>query len=134
LAALDADVWVVDAEGVELVGDGVVETRLEFVVGGCGGWVGCAGDDEDAQDRAVLDHLEFADLGVAAEQREVEGVDGDGVAVAGGEVEDVVAAAVDGVHPGEDAPARAGVGVEGDDVGNFEAEERLHQVVQVGDQ
>jgi hypothetical protein len=44
------------------------------------------------------------------------GVDGDLTAVAGREGEDVVAAAVDGLHPGENASAGAGVGVDGDDV------------------
>jgi hypothetical protein len=42
-------------------------------------------------------------LGFAGEQGELEGMDGDPAAITGGKGEDVVAAAVDGVHPGEDA-------------------------------
>jgi hypothetical protein len=61
-------------------------------------------------------------------------VDGDLTAVAGAEGEDVVATAIDGVHPGENASAGAGVRVEGDDVGHLQSEQRLDQVVQVGDQ
>jgi hypothetical protein len=100
----------VDAEPQELLGDGLAKAGLQWVVAGCRG---VAGDDEDTQDRAVLDDLELADLGVAGEQGKVQGVDGDPAAVVGGKPEDVVAAAVDGAGPDQGAPARAGVGVEG---------------------
>ena len=99
------------------------------------GWAGwMPGNHEYAQQRALLDDLEFTDLRVAGEQREVQGMDGDLTAVAGAEGEDVVAAAVDGLHPGENASAGAGIRVEGDDIGHLESEQRLDQVVQVGDQ
>jgi hypothetical protein len=93
-----------------------------------------AGDDEDMQDGAVLDDLELADLGVAGEQGELQGVDANPAAVTGGQREDVVAAAVDGAGPDQGAPAWAGVGVEGDQVGHLQPEQRLDHVVQVGDQ
>jgi hypothetical protein len=74
-AALDGDLRVVDAELVELLGDGLAEAGLQSVVAGCRGVVG---DDQDAQDRAVLDDLELANLGVAGEQGELQGVDAKG--------------------------------------------------------
>jgi hypothetical protein len=104
---------------------------LRLVVAGCRR---LAGDDEDAQEWAVLDDLELADLGVAGQQGEVEGVDGDPAAVAGGKREEVVAAAVDGADPDQAAPAPTRVGVEGDQVGQLQPEQRLDQVAQVGDQ
>ena len=63
----------------------------------------------------------------------MERVDGDLTAVAGGEEDAVAATAVDGLHPGENAPAGAGVRVDGDDVSHLESELRLDQVVQIGD-
>jgi hypothetical protein len=96
----------------------MAETRLEPVVAACyrrAGWM--PGNHEYVQQRALLDDLEFTDLRVAGEQCEMEGMDGDLTAVAGGEGEDVVAAAVDGLHPGEHASARTGIGVESDQVG-----------------
>ena len=131
MAALDGDLGGVDAQPLKLPGDGLAEPGLQRVVVVCRPW---AGDDEDAQDRAVLDDLELADLGVAGEQGEVQGVDGDPAAVAGGKREDVVAAAMDGPGADQGASARAGVGVEGDQVGHLQPEQRLDQVVQVGDE
>ena len=52
LAALDGDLGVLDAELVELLGDGLAKAGLQWIIAG-GRRV--AGDDEDAQDRAVLD-------------------------------------------------------------------------------
>ena len=63
-----------DAEPDELPGDRLSEPRVQLSVAGCRRM---AGDDEDAQDRAVLDDLELADLGVAGEQGELQRVDGD---------------------------------------------------------
>jgi hypothetical protein len=70
LAALDGDLWGLDAEPEELVGDGLAKAGLQWIVAGCRG---VAGDDEDAQDWAVLDDLELADLRVAGEQGELQG-------------------------------------------------------------
>jgi hypothetical protein len=99
-----------------------------------GGLDGIPGNHEYAEQRALLDDLKFTDLRVASEQCEVEGVDGDLTAVAGAEGQDVVATAVDGLHPGENASAGAGVRVDSDNVGHLESEQRLDQVVQIGDQ
>ena len=44
MAALDRDVWVLDAEPVELLGDGLAKAGLQWIVAGCRG---VAGDDED---------------------------------------------------------------------------------------
>jgi hypothetical protein len=41
---------------------------------------------------------------------------------------------VNGAGPDQDAPASTGVGVEGDQVGHLQPEQRLNPVVQVGDQ
>src|SRR5829696_3863822 len=89
LAALDRDLWVLHAKREELLGDGLAKAGLQWVIAG---YRRVAGDDADAQDRAVLDDLELADLGVAGEQGELEGVDGDPAAVTGRKGEDVVAA------------------------------------------
>ena len=50
MAALDRDLWVMDAEPEELVGDGLAKAGLQWIVAGCR----LAEDDEDAQDWAVL--------------------------------------------------------------------------------
>jgi hypothetical protein len=104
----------VDAEPEELPGEGLAEPGLQA---GVAGWCCGAGDDAEVQGRAVLDDLELADLGVVGEQGELQGVDGDLAAVAGGERQDVVAAAVDGGGADQAASAGAGVGVQGDQVG-----------------
>jgi hypothetical protein len=96
----------VDAEPDELAGDRLSEPRVQLSVAGCRRM---AGDDEDAQDRAVLHDLELADLGVAGEQGELQRVDGNPAAVAGGKRKDVLAAAVDGAGPDQGAPAWAGL-------------------------
>src|SRR6478672_12452271 len=92
------------------------------------------GNDEYAQQRALLDDLEFTDLRVACEQREMQRVDGDLTAIAGGEAKNVVAAAIDGLHPSENASAGAGIRVDSDQVRHLESQQRLDQVVQVGNQ
>ena len=120
-----------DAKPQELVGDGVAEPGLQRVVTFCHRR---AGDDEDAQGQAVLNALELVHLRVAGEQGELQGMDGDPAAVAGGKREDVVGAAVDSGGANQRAPAWAGVGVKGDQVGHLQPEQRLDQVVQVGDQ
>ena len=56
MAALDRDVWVLNAEPVELLGDGLAKAGLQ-VIADCRR---LAGDDEDAQDWAVLHDLELA--------------------------------------------------------------------------
>jgi hypothetical protein len=49
-----------------VLGDGVAEKHLESVVPACPSWAGwMAGNDEYAQERAVLDDLKFSDLWVA---------------------------------------------------------------------
>jgi hypothetical protein len=78
--------------------------------------------------------LELDDFPVAGEQGEVQGVDGDRGAVAGGQGKDVVAAAVDGAGADQAASARARFGIEGDDVGDLQSDQWLHQVVQVRDE
>ena len=131
MAALDGNLWIMDAKLVELLSDGLAKAGLQWVVAGCRG---VAGDDADAQDRAVLHDLELADLGVADEQGKLQGMDANPAAVAGSKGEDVVAAAVDGAGPDQAAAASAGVGVEGDQVGHLQPEQRLNPVVEVGDQ
>jgi hypothetical protein len=64
--ALDPDPRILYAEFDKLLRDGAAETPLESVVAGSPRWAGwMAGNDDYAQQRAVLDDLKLADLGVA---------------------------------------------------------------------
>ena len=56
MAALDGDLWIMDAKLVELLSDGLAKAGLQ-VIADCRR---LAGDDEDAQDWAVLHDLELA--------------------------------------------------------------------------
>ena len=135
MAAFDCHLWVVDAEADQFVDNRLLEAAFQSGGAGCRRCVRCVGrDDQDGQGRAVLTDLELDDFPVAGEQGEVQGVDGDRGAVAGGKGEDVVAAAVDCAGADQAASARTRLGIQGDDVGDFQPDQRLHQVVEVGDE
>ena len=84
-----------------------------------------AGDHEQPQPRACLHDLELDHVAVAGDDRELQRVHGDGRGAGAGQLEHVVAASVDRADAPQRAPARAGVGVERDGVGDLEADQRL---------
>ena len=69
--------------------------------------------------------MELADLVVEGEQGKLQGVDLDPAAIAGRKREDIVAAAVHGADPDQGPPTGAGLGVEGDQVGHLQPQQRL---------
>jgi hypothetical protein len=78
---------------------------------------------------AVLDDLELTDVGVRGESGELERVHGHAA-----QRQEVVIAAVHGTEAHQRAPARAGLGVDRDYVGDLVADQRLNTVGEIGEE
>lgn len=96
---------------------------------GLDGGGGVAEHDAQPEPVAVLDDVELADVGIRGEGGELERVDGDAA-----EAQNVVAAAVHGADAPQRPTAGAGLGVDGDDLGDLVADQRLERVEEVRQQ
>lgn len=128
LATLHRDARFSDTQFRELPRDGFAQSPSQLADGEG------ARHDQDAHAISLLDHLELAHLPVARHDSELEGMDHHLVPVPGREEQHIAGATFYGARADQGSSARAGLGVERDGVRHFQADDRLHQVVEARDQ
>src|SRR5215207_127574 len=105
----------------------IAQPRGELAAGGG------ARHNQDAQARALLEHLELAYLAVARHDPKLGGMHRH-LAAAGRETQDVVAAPLDRPRTDERAAACARLRLDRDGVGQLQPNDRLHEIVEEADE